>query len=109
MKPFWEISQEEATAPLEPPPGDPAMTEYFRGGGYSSNFLSRGGMPVTMCRINLVKGLGPVLQIAEGWTVDLPAEGTRYSRRAHQPHLAHHLVRAQRDRQRRRSATFTAS
>jgi L-fucose isomerase len=50
------------------------MTEYFRGGGYSSTFLSRGGMPVTMSRINLIKGLGPVLQLAEGWTVDLPAE-----------------------------------
>ncbi len=48
--------------------------EYFRGGGYSSGFLTRGGMPVTMMRLNLVKGLGPVLQIAEGWTVDLPAD-----------------------------------
>ena len=46
--------------------------EYFRGGGFSTDFLTRGDMPVTMCRVNLVKGLGPVLQIAEGWTVDLP-------------------------------------
>jgi len=50
----------------------PAEVEYFRGGGFSSQFLTQGGMPVTMCRVNLVKGLGPVLQIAEGYTVDLP-------------------------------------
>ena len=43
----------------------------MRGGGYSSQFLTRGEMPVTMCRLNLVKGQGPVLQIAEGWTVNL--------------------------------------
>ena len=52
----------------------PASTGYFRGGGFSSGFLTRGGMPVTMARLNLVKGLGPVLQIAEGYTVDLPAK-----------------------------------
>ncbi|MDC7242066.1 MAG: L-fucose isomerase, partial [Spirochaetales bacterium] len=45
---------------------------YFRGGGYSSNFLTKGGMPVTMARLNIVKGLGPVMQLAEGWTVDVP-------------------------------------
>jgi len=50
----------------------PANTGYFRGGGYSSGFLTRGGIPITMARLNLVKGLGPVLQLAEGWTVDLP-------------------------------------
>ena len=50
------------------------MEEYFRGGGYSSGFLTRGGMPFTMGRINLIKGLGPVLQIAEGWSIDLPAD-----------------------------------
>jgi L-fucose isomerase len=49
-----------------------AIHEYFRGGGFSSCYLSRGGMPMTMCRISLVKGLGPALQIAEGWSVDLP-------------------------------------
>jgi hypothetical protein len=48
------------------------VTEYFRGGGFSSGFLTPGGMPMTMSRVNLVAGLGPVLQIAEGWTVDLP-------------------------------------
>lgn len=51
-----------------------ADRDYFRGGGFSSNFLSKGGMPVTMSRLNLVKGLGPVLQIAEGWTADVVPE-----------------------------------
>src|SRR5690606_17383755 len=74
MKPFWDISQEEAQACLDATDWPPANYEYFRGGGYSSHFVSKGGMPVTMCRINLVKGLGPVMQIAEGWTVDLPSE-----------------------------------
>ena len=57
-------------------------------------FLTRGGMPVTMARLNLVKGLGPVLQIAEGYTVDLPAEVHAGAERAHRPHLADPLVRA---------------
>ena len=74
MKPFWEISEADAQKCLQATTWYPAMTEYFRGGGYSSLFLTKGGMPVTMSRINLVKGLGPVLQLAEGWTVDLPAE-----------------------------------
>jgi len=72
MKPFWEISREEAEACLKATTWYPANNGYFRGGGYSSKFVSRGGMPVTMCRLNLVKGLGPVLQIAEGETIDLP-------------------------------------
>lgn len=74
LKPFWEIGEDEVQRCLAATTWGPAMTEYFRGGGYSSTFLSRGGMPVTMSRINLIKGLGPVLQLAEGWTVDLPAE-----------------------------------
>ncbi len=74
MKPFWEISQAEVDKCLEVTQWHPGMEEYFRGGGYSSCFLTKGGMPFTMSRLNLVKGLGPVLQIAEGWTVDLPAE-----------------------------------
>ena len=74
MKPFWEISEPEVQKCLQATTWYPAITEYFRGGGFSSTFLTRGGMPVTMTRINLVKGLGPVLQLAEGWTVDLPAE-----------------------------------
>ncbi len=72
MKPFWEISEGEANACLEATTWHPSITEYFRGGGWSTRFCTRGGMPVTMCRINLVKGLGPALQIAEGYTVELP-------------------------------------
>ncbi|MDP3913354.1 MAG: L-fucose isomerase [Bacteroidota bacterium] len=72
MKAFWEISEEEASACLENTRWCPADLGYFRGGGYSSQFKTSGEMPVTMSRINLVKGIGPVLQIAEGWTVELP-------------------------------------
>ena len=74
MKPHWQITEAEADACLEATSWHPAMTEYFRGGGYSSKFVTRGGMPITLSRVNLVRGLGPVLQIAEGWTVDLPAD-----------------------------------
>jgi L-fucose isomerase len=74
MKPFWEISDAEAKKCLDATTWYPADAGYFRGGGFSSNFLSKGGMPVTMVRVNLIKGLGPVLQIAEGWTVEIPAE-----------------------------------
>jgi L-fucose isomerase len=72
VKPFWEVAPEEAGRCLDATKWRPATTEYFRGGGYSTNFLTRGGMPATMCRLNLVKGLGPVLQIAEGHTAELP-------------------------------------
>jgi L-fucose isomerase len=72
MKPYWEISQAEVVKCLEATQWYPAREEYFRGGGFSSGFLTRGGMPFTMGRLNLVKGLGPVLQLVEGWTVDLP-------------------------------------
>ena len=71
MKPFWEISQAEAQACLDATDWAPADLGYFRGGGYSSHFKTEGEMPVTMSRVNLVKGIGPVLQIAEGWTIDL--------------------------------------
>ncbi|HPL06577.1 MAG TPA: L-fucose isomerase [Bacteroidales bacterium] len=71
MKPFWEISQDEVAKCLKATTWSPANCGYFRGGGYSSNFLSKGGMPVTMSRINMIKGQGPVMQIAEGWTVDI--------------------------------------
>lgn len=74
MKPFWEISEAEAQKCLDATSWRPANLEYFRGGGYSSDFLTRGGMPMTMSRINLVKGIGPVLQIAEGYSVDLPED-----------------------------------
>lgn len=74
MKPFWEITNEEVDKMLGATKFHPASLEYMRGGGYSSQFLTRPGMPVTMCRINLVKGQGPVLQIAEGWTATFPDE-----------------------------------
>jgi L-fucose isomerase len=74
MKPFWEIGEDEAKRALAATTWMPAVTGYFRGGGFSSLFTSPGGMPVTMTRINLVHGVGPVLQLAEGWTVDLPPE-----------------------------------
>jgi L-fucose/D-arabinose isomerase len=74
MKAWWEITPEEVGNCLDATEWYPANTGYFRGGGYSSGFLTKGGMPVTMSRLNLIKGLGPVLQIAEGYTVDLPAD-----------------------------------
>ncbi len=74
MKPYWQISPEEAQACLDATSWHTSMVEYFRGGGWSTKFKTRGDMPVTMCRLNLVKGLGPALQIAEGWTVELPPE-----------------------------------
>ncbi len=72
MKPHWEISQQEADACLAATEWCPAIHEYFRGGGYSSRFLTEGGVPFTMTRVNIIKGTGPVLQIAEGWSVELP-------------------------------------
>lgn len=74
MKPFWEITEEEVKSCLRNTQWSPAILEYFRGGGYSSTFYTQGVMPVTMARINLINGLGPVIQIAEGYTVDLPLE-----------------------------------
>ncbi len=74
MKPFWEITPDEVGKCLDATRWCSAELEYFRGGGFSSQFLSRAEMPVTMSRINLVKGLGPVLQIAEGFTIDLPKD-----------------------------------
>lgn len=72
MKPFWEITASEVQKCLKATTWYPGILEYFRGGGYSSSFVTCGGMPVTMFRVNLVKGLGPVMQIAEGCTVELP-------------------------------------
>ena len=74
MKPYWEISEQDVKKCLGATTWYPAAQGYFRGGGYSSKFLTRGGMPVTMSRINIIKGLGPVIQIAEGWTAEIPAE-----------------------------------
>lgn len=74
MKAFWEITEAEAQKCLDNTVWPQADRGYFRKGGYSSLFKTEGEMPVTMCRLNLVKGIGPVLQIAEGWTVELPDE-----------------------------------
>ena len=74
MKPWWEITEEEAQKCVDATSWGAAINEYFRGGGFSSKFKTKGGMPVTLSRVNIVKGLGPVLQIAEGYTVDLPEE-----------------------------------
>lgn len=71
MKSHWELTEADIKACLKATTWYPADRGYFRGGGFSSSFLTRGGMPMTMIRVNLVKGLGPVLQLAEGWTVDL--------------------------------------
>ncbi|MEG1859214.1 MAG: L-fucose isomerase [Christensenellaceae bacterium] len=74
MKPYWEISEAEAQKCLDATKWTPANVGYFRGGGFSSTFLTKGGIPVTMARMNMVEGLGPVLQIAEGYTCELPED-----------------------------------
>lgn len=72
MKPWWEMEQEDIEACLGAVDWCPADLDYFRGGGFSSHFATRAEMPVTMARLNIVSGLGPVMQIAEGQTVVLP-------------------------------------
>lgn len=75
IKPFYDLSEDEAKANLANTRWVPGNIGYFRGGGFSSNYVTKGGpegMPVTMSRINLVKGVGPELQIAEGYAIDLP-------------------------------------
>jgi L-fucose isomerase len=72
IKPWWEIDVEEVDRCLSATTWHAGMTEYFRGGGWSTRFQTRGEMPMTMCRVNLVKGMGPVLQIAEGYSIELP-------------------------------------
>ncbi len=74
MKPWWEITEQEAQKCIDATSWGAAINEYFRGGGFSSSFKTKGGMPVTLSRVNIVKGLGPVLQIAEGFTIELPEE-----------------------------------
>ena len=74
IKPFWEMTDEDINACLQATTFHASNKDYFRGGGFSTHFTSEGGMPVTMTRINLVRGLGPVMQVAEGYTVSLPAE-----------------------------------
>ena len=72
MKPFWEITDEEMNSCLGATRWHPGVREYFRGGGFSSSFKTLGGMPVTMSRVNIIHGIGPVIQIAEGYSVDIP-------------------------------------
>ncbi|MGB8453742.1 MAG: L-fucose isomerase [Anaerocolumna sp.] len=74
IKPFWEMSEADQKACLLATTWNPADIGYFRGGGYSSRFLTRSEMPVTMMRLNIIKGLGPVMQLVEGYTVNLPEE-----------------------------------
>ena len=74
MKPWYEVTKEDQDAIMANTTWNAADKGYFRGGGYSSRFETKAQMPATMIRLNLVKGLGPVMQIAEGWTVELPAE-----------------------------------
>ena len=74
MKQPWEMTEENVADCLKATTWYPANRDYFRGGGFSSNFLTKGGMPVTMARLNIIKGVGPVLQLAEGWTVDIDPE-----------------------------------
>ena len=74
MKQWWDVTEKDQKAIMGATTWNPADNGYFRGGGYSSRFLTQAEMPVTMIRLNLVKGLGPMLQIAEGWTVKLPDE-----------------------------------
>lgn len=74
MKKWWEVTEEDQKNIMENTTWNYADLGYFRGGGFSSRFVTKAEMPATMIRLNLVKGLGPVLQIAEGWTIDLPDE-----------------------------------
>jgi len=74
IKPWYEMTEQDMKAVMNSTTWNYADLGYFRGGGYSSRFETRCEMPATMIRLNLVKGLGPVLQIAEGWTVELPAD-----------------------------------
>lgn len=76
MKAWYDVTKEDQKAIIGNTTWNYADLGYFRGGGYSSRFVTRGEMPMTMIRLNLVKNLGPMLQIAEGWSVDLPDEVT---------------------------------
>jgi len=76
MKQWWDVTEEDIEKMTAATVWCEAGFDNFRGGGFSSHFVTRAEMPVTMIRLNLVRGLGPVLQIAEGWTVNLPDEVT---------------------------------
>ncbi|KKN32177.1 hypothetical protein LCGC14_0816490 [marine sediment metagenome] len=72
LKPFWEITEEEMEKCLAATKWDAVVNEYFRGGGFSSNFLTKGMMPMTISRVNIIKDLGLVFQLAEGWAINIP-------------------------------------
>lgn len=74
LKPFWEITDEDVDNCIKNTKFRAASVEYFRGGGFSTNYLTKAGIPLTMSRLNIVKGLGPVLQIVEGVSVELPED-----------------------------------
>ncbi|MGV4416551.1 L-fucose isomerase [Trueperella pyogenes] len=74
MKHWWDVTDEDIVAALEATTFHPANKPYFRGGGFSTHFVTAGDMPLTMVRINMLAGVGPVLQIAEGWSVEIPDE-----------------------------------
>lgn len=77
FKPFWEITQADVDRCLKATRFHPSITEYFPGGGWSTCFTTRANMPLTMVRLNMIKGLGPALQIAEGFSVELPEKAHR--------------------------------
>ena len=87
MKPWYDMTEEDCEKVLAATEWAPADLGYFRGGGYSSRFSTRAEMPATMIRLNLVEGLGPMLQIAEGWTVKLPEEVKRRSLEENRLHI----------------------
>ncbi len=74
MKEWWNMTDADIKGCTEQTDWCRANYEYFRGGGFSSHFKTGAEMPITMIRLNLIDGLGPVLQIAEGYTVILPEE-----------------------------------
>lgn len=77
MKKWWDVTDKDIKAMLAKTEFSPANRGYFRGGGFSSTFSTEGEMPVTLVRVNMVEGLGYTMQVAEGWTVELPAEVNR--------------------------------
>ena len=98
IKKWWEVTDEDIKNMLSVTDWCPADTGYFRGGGYSSHFRTRAEMPMTMIRVNLIDGLGPVLQVAEGYTVVLPDDVHRTLDKRTDP-MAHNLVRPEPYRQ----------
>ena len=101
MKQWWDVTEEDQKAIMENTEWCMADNGYFRGGGYPSRYETKAQMPATMIRLNLVEGLGPVLQIAEGWTVALPEEVSDKLWKRTDYTLAMHMVRSKMRWQRR--------